>query len=146
MADTLTPAARSDNMRRIKSRDTKPELLVRRLVHGMGYRYRLHRRDLPGKPDLVFGPKRKVIFVHGCFWHGHDDPACPDKGRPKSNLTYWGQKLARNHARDQANEAALKAQGWEILVIWDCATRDIPALREQLRRFLITPPDPADTN
>lgn len=123
-------------MRRIKSRDTKPELLVRRLVHGMGYRYRLHRRDLPGKPDLVFGPKRKAIFVHGCFWHGHDDPACPDKGRPKSNLTYWGQKLARNRARDEANIAALTALGWDVLVIWDCATRDIPRLSARLSAFL----------
>lgn len=128
--------SRSENMRRIKSKGMKPEMLVRRLVHGMGYRYRLHRRDLPGKPDLVFPSRRKVIFVHGCFWHMHSDPRCPDRRQPRSNVEYWGPKLARNRQRDAEHIAALKAADWSVLVIWECETRDLATLARSVQRFL----------
>ena len=134
--DKLTPEHRSENMRRIKSKDMKPELLVRRMVHAMGYRYRLHRKDLPGKPDLVFGPRRKVIFVHGCFWHGHDDPSCPDRREVKSNQTYWTPKIARNRERDARQQAALKAADWKVLTLWECETRDKEALSARIKDFL----------
>jgi DNA mismatch endonuclease (patch repair protein) len=131
-----SPEAQRRIMQAIRSKDTKPELLVRRLVHKMGYRYRLHRKDLPGKPDLVFVPLRKVIFVHGCFWHSHDDPLCPDGRKPTARQTYWLPKLARNCARDKANVQSLTALGWDVLVIWDCETRDSNGLKERIRRFL----------
>src|SRR6516225_655341 len=98
MADKLSPERRSQNMRRITSKNSRPETIVRKLTHGLGFRFRLHRRDLPGKPDLVFGPRKKVIFVHGCFWHGHD---CARGARmPKANAVYWRTKIARNRSRD----------------------------------------------
>ena len=122
-------------MRAIKAKDMKPEMLVRRLVHGMGYRYRLHRKDLPGKPDLVFGPRKKVIFVHGCFWHLHGDPACVNARIPKSNEDYWTKKLQRNIERDQEHIKTLKEQGWKVLVIWECKTVEEGALKQKLRRF-----------
>jgi DNA mismatch endonuclease (patch repair protein) len=129
--------SRSENMRRIRSKGMKPEMAVRSLVHSLGYRYRLHRRDLPGKPDLVFGPKKKVIFVHGCFWHGHDDPNCIDGQRkPKSNLDYWLPKLERNKKRDQENQGELTRLGWSVLTVWECETRDLNKLAEILRLFL----------
>ena len=112
MADTLGPAERSALMSRIRAKDTKPEWRVRRLVHGMGYRYRLHRRSLPGTPDLVFPARRKVIFVHGCFWHWHPDPACRLAGLPRSRLEFWAPKLERNQRRDVVNLAELSALGW----------------------------------
>lgn len=117
MADRLSPAQRSANMRRIKGRDTMPELLVRRLTHAMGYRYRLHRKYLPGKPDLVFGPRRKVIFVHGCFWHQH--ATCRAGRIPASNTGYWATKLRRNTERDVIAKTALEARGWKVLTVWD---------------------------
>ena len=123
MTDKLSREQRSENMRRIKSTGMKPEMLVRRLVHSMGYRYRLHRKDLPGKPDLVFGLRKKVIFVHGCFWHGHDAEGCPDRRTPKSNVSYWSPKLARNKARDAERVVALEKAGWKVLTIWECETR-----------------------
>jgi DNA mismatch endonuclease (patch repair protein) len=134
--DKLTPERRSENMRRIKSKDMKPELLVRKLVHGLGYRYRLHRKDLPGKPDLVFGPRKKVIFVHGCFWHGHVREGCLDSRRPKSNTDYWNPKLTRNKERDAERIVALEADGWDVFVIWECETTDVKALQAKLRQFL----------
>jgi DNA mismatch endonuclease (patch repair protein) len=136
MADKLSPERRSENMRRIKSKGMKPELTVRRMVHRMGYRYRLHRKDLPGKPDLVFGPSRKVIFVHGCFWHGHDDPACPDRRQVKSNQAYWNPKIAGNRERDARNQAALEAAGWRVLTVWECELRDSLTLEKRIRDFL----------
>jgi DNA mismatch endonuclease (patch repair protein) len=137
MADTLTPARRSENMRRIKSKNMKPEMVVRSIAHGLGYRYRLHRRDLPGKPDLAFPARRKVIFVHGCFWHGHDDPACVDGRRqPKSNLDYWLPKLTRNRERDAAHAIALAGLGWSVLTVWECETRKTEALRQRIGGFL----------
>ncbi|MCY3989512.1 MAG: DNA mismatch endonuclease Vsr [Gammaproteobacteria bacterium] len=131
---TETREHRSRVMRAVKSRDTKPEMLVRRTVHGMGYRYRLHRKDLPGKPDLVFPKRRKAIFVHGCFWHGHD---CPRGARmPKSNRSYWQKKIGRNKDRDAKSLSEMARQGWSVLTVWECQMRDERALHSRLRRFL----------
>jgi len=134
--DTLTPEQRSERMSRVRGRDTKPELLVRRLVHGMGYRYRLHRHDLPGKPDLVFPARRKVLFVHGCFWHRHPDPACPLARLPKSRLDFWGPKLETNRKRDERNIVLLAELGWDVLVIWECQTKNREELQARIGEFL----------
>ncbi|WP_417319569.1 very short patch repair endonuclease [Emcibacter sp.] len=136
MADQLSPQHRSWNMSRIRAKDMKPEMLVRRLVHSMGYRYRLHRKDLPGKPDLVFPGRRKVIFVHGCFWHQHNDPACKISRKPKSNQEYWLNKLERNIIRDAEHQTRLQELGWDILVIWECEVKARHGLEERLRNFL----------
>ncbi len=136
MADKISPDRRSENMRRIRAKDMKPEMIVRRLVHGMGFRYRLHRKDLPGKPDLVFGPRRKVVFVHGCFWHQHNNPNCLDGRMPKSRVEYWEPKLRRNVERDTENCKRLKDEGWQVLTVWECECRDEPALIETIKRFL----------
>ena len=125
----------SRRMRRICARDTKPELIVRKLVHGMGYRYRLHRADLPGKPDLVFPARRKVIFVHGCFWHRHHCRA--GKIVPRVNVSYWLPKLERNKTRDQTNLAKLHESGWDSMIIWECQIRDVEYLKEKVKQFLI---------
>jgi len=134
--DRITKETRSANMRAIRSKDTGPEMKVRRLVHGMGYRYRLHRKDLPGNPDMVFPVRRAVIFVHGCFWHQHPDPACKIAHQPKSNADYWKPKLERNQRRDAQHKAALIAQGWRVLVIWECQIKDKDALQQRLKDFL----------
>lgn len=123
-------------MRAIRDRDTAPELIVRQMAHQMGYRYRLHVKSLPGKPDLVFPSRMKVIFVHGCFWHQHPKKKCTDARLPRSNLKYWLPKLARNVARDAEHIKSLKANCWKILVIWDCETKRIRKLTACLRRFL----------
>ncbi|HDO52849.1 MAG TPA: DNA mismatch endonuclease Vsr [Rhizobiales bacterium] len=136
MTDKITSERRSANMTRIRSKDTKPELLVRHLVHSLGYRYRLHRKDLPGKPDLVFGPRKKVIFVHGCFWHLHPDPNCVDARMPKSNTDYWKPKLERNVERDMLHIAALADAGWKVLTIWQCETRDLDKVKHRVAKFL----------
>lgn len=136
MTDKIDTARRSKNMSRIRSKDTRPELIVRRTVHGLGYRYRLHRRNLPGKPDLVFGPKKKVIFVNGCFWHQHEAVGCLDGRAPKSNTGYWNHKLQRNVERDRQNQARLRDQGWEVLVIWECETKELGPLERRLADFL----------
>lgn len=125
---------RSENMRRIRSKDTEPELAVRRLVYAMGYRYRLHRKDIPGKPDLAFLGRRKVIFIHGCFWHQHS--GCREGRPPKSNTDYWLPKLRRNQERDRLALAQLAASGWEPLVIWECETKDSSALAIKIDEFL----------
>jgi len=133
--DTLTVRQRSELMSRIRSKDTKPEWSVRRLVHRMGYRYRLHAKELPGRPDLVFRPRRKVIFVHGCFWHRHE--GCPANRMPKTRTDYWQDKLNGNVARDRRNEAALRADGWGVLVIWECDIRgNLDRLAPRIRAFL----------
>jgi len=132
--DTLSRAERSERMGRVRSKDTKAELRVRRLVHAMGYRYGLHRRDLPGCPDMVFPRYRSVIFVHGCFWHRHGD--CPLTRWPKSRLDFWVPKLESNRKRDLANQARLREQGWRVLVVWECQLSDAEALRQRVRRFL----------
>ena len=120
----------------VRGRDTKPEMRVRRLIHSLGYRYRLHRRDLPGKPDLVFGPRRKAIFVHGCFWHRHPDPACKLARLPKSRRDFWLPKLEGNRARDERNNAALTEMGWDVLEVWECETSDEELLAKKIREFL----------
>lgn len=134
--DTLTPQQRSERMSRVRSRDTKPEMFVRRLVHGMGYRYRLHGGDLPGAPDLVFPARKRVILVHGCFWHQHPDPYCPLARLPKSNLDFWGPKLETNRRRDERNLALLAKLGWNALEIWECLTKDREELQVRIREFL----------
>jgi DNA mismatch endonuclease (patch repair protein) len=127
-------SVRSRTMRAVRARDTAPEMAVRRMAHGLGYRFRLHRADLPGRPDLVFPGRRKAIFVHGCFWHGHE---CPRGARaPKTNEEYWRGKIARNVARDAASLLALDALGWSVLVIWECELRDADAASRRLRAFL----------
>jgi DNA mismatch endonuclease (patch repair protein) len=124
---------RSENMRAIRPKNTKPEMKVRSLIHALGYRFRLHRPDLPGKPDLAFPARRKVIFVHGCFWHCH---ACKPGLTPRSNQEFWLPKLRRNKARDCRNLDALAQQGWSTLVIWECELKDVRALRRRVTSFL----------
>ncbi|MFP4172620.1 MAG: very short patch repair endonuclease [Candidatus Hydrogenedentota bacterium] len=127
-------SARSRTMRQVKDRDTAPEMMVRREIHRLGYRYRLHRKDLPGKPDLVFPGRRKVIFVHGCFWHGHD---CARGARvPKTNQEYWTRKIARNVERDRLNRERLHALGWDSMVVWECELKDKAAFIRQVQAFL----------
>ena len=135
MSDVHTPEQRSFNMSRIRSRDTKPEMIVRSLVHQMGYRFRLHVKGLPGTPDLVLAVHRKVIFVHGCFWHMH---RCRyGKVTPVTNTEFWQNKRGGNVTRDQRNRRKLKAAGWSVLVIWECWTRDIEGqLLPRLQQFL----------
>lgn len=134
--DTISPDRRSANMRQIKSRDTKPELIVRKAAHRLGYRFRLHRKDLPGKPDLAFPGRRKIVFVHGCFWHQHNDGKCRHGKPPQSNKGYWGQKLANNVARDERNRETLGKLGWQVLIIWECEVTDPEALARRLTHFL----------
>lgn len=123
MPDTISKVRRSENMRRIRSQDMKPEMLVRKLSHRLGYRHRLHGKKLPGKPDLVYPGRRKVIFVHGCFWHQHGDPECKIARRPRSNREYWDPKLDRNMERDLQNQARLREMGWDYLIVWECEAR-----------------------
>ena len=123
-------------MSRVRSADTKPEMFVRRLVHGMGYRYRLHRRDLPGTPDLVFPSKRRVIFVHGCFWHRHPDSGCALARLPKSRLDFWKAKLEGNRERDMKNQRGLRDLGWNVMVILEYQLRDVGMLRARIEEFL----------
>lgn len=123
-------------MARVRGRDSQPEMLVRRLVHAMGFRYRLHDRRLPGAPDLVFAGRRKAIFVHGCFWHRHPDPNCKLARMPKSRLDFWGPKLQGNRERDLRQQSELKALGWDILVVWECELRHKEQLQNALFGFL----------
>ncbi len=120
----------------VRGKDTKPELVVRRLVHGMGYRYRLHSASLPGKPDLVFPGRRKVIFVHGCFWHRHPSSSCKLARMPKSRLEFWLPKLEGNRLRDERNQRELKKQGWKVLSIWECQIVNLASLSNRIRSFL----------
>lgn len=120
-------------MSRVRTKDTKPEVAVRRVLHRLGYRFRLHRRDLPGKPDIVFPGRSKVIFVHGCYWHGH---GCRWGKLPKSRLDYWGPKIERNRERDAAHLAMLAEIGWEPLTVWQCELRDPDAAIERIVDFL----------
>lgn len=130
----MTSPERSRIMRAVKGKNTAPERMVRSLLHRAGYRFRLHRRDLPGNPDLVFPGRRKVVFVHGCFWHGHD---CKRGARePKSNIDYWRSKIARNRARDRKAAEELAAAGWRMLTVWECQLKEPDSLRERLTGFL----------
>ena len=131
---TENAAVRRRTMQAVRSKDTKPERIVRTLAYGLGCRYRLHRTDLPGTPDLAFIGKRKVVFVHGCFWHGHD---CVRGARvPKNNREYWTRKIANNRARDQSHLASVTSQGWQALVIWECGLKRLAMVRDQLDAFL----------
>ncbi len=120
----------------VKGRDTKPEMIVRRMLHTMGYRYRLQAKDLPGKPDIVFRSRRKAIFVHGCFWHRHPDPNCKLARLPKSRLDFWQPKLEANAARDRATVERLEEIGWKVLIVWECELREREQLGNKLIRFI----------
>ena len=134
--DTRSPEQRRHIMQSVGTKNTKPEVAVRQLLHGLGYRYRLHRADLPGTPDIVFPRRRKVLLVHGCFWHGH---GCRKGQLPKSRLEYWGAKIDRNKQRDEATIMALTQAGWSALVIWQCEIADLRSLTNRLVEFLGPP-------
>ncbi len=127
MIDVLTPVQRRLNMSRIRGKDTKPELLLRRGLHALGFRFRLHSKDLPGRPDLVFPARRAIIFVHGCFWHGHSCPMCK---LPATRTAFWQNKISGNRARDKRAVQALTAAGWRVLIVWECALRGPARLPE----------------
>ena len=131
--DPLTKAERRERMSRIRNADTKPEMIGRRLVHDMGYRYRLHARDLPGNPDLVFRPRKKVILIHGCFWHQH---GCRQYRQPRTKRSFWETKLAKNKARDAKVMRKLRKLGWGVMVVWECQVRQEAVLRSRIKRFL----------
>jgi len=134
MTDVFDKAQRSAVMRRVKGRDTRPEMVVRRALTRLGARYRLHRKDLPGSPDVAMPGRRLAVFVHGCFWHGHD---CPRGARePKQNRDYWLAKIARNRARDVRNREALQAMGWRVETVWECELKDAAALEGRLSSLL----------
>lgn len=132
--DTLTTEHRSRVMSRIKGKNTQPEMVVRRLIHALGYRFRLHRRDLPGSPDVVLPGRKKAIFVHGCFWHRH--AGCKYAYVPKSNVDFWMKKFDANVRRDNSTVAALESLNWDVLIVWECQTRDHQHLSCVLQRFL----------
>lgn len=131
--DTRSPEQRRRIMQAVGTKHTAPELTVRRLLHGMGYRYRLHRKDLPGRPDIAFIGRKKAIFVHGCFWHAHD---CPKGRAPKSRLDYWQPKRQGNINRDRTNIEHLEARGWKVLIVWQCELTDLDAVAERLQDFV----------
>lgn len=133
MADTRTPDERRRIMQAVRTRDTEPELAVRRLLHAEGFRYRLHVKDLPGRPDIVFPGRKKVIFVNGCFWHSH---ACAKGRAPTSRVEYWGPKLAANCERDARNKRQLRAMGWSVMTVWQCQMRDSERLAAKTIAFL----------
>ena len=133
MTDTFTPKQRSEIMAKIHSADTVPEVELRRLLHALGYRFRVHRSDLPGKPDVVLPRYHAAIMMHGCFWHGH---TCQDGRRPRSNTEYWNKKLDRNLQRDKKNVAALRRLGWRCLTVWECQLNNQEQLRQRIIRFL----------
>lgn len=134
MTDVFSNEKRSWIMGRVHSKDTTAELKVRSLTHGLGYRYRLHRKDLPGKPDMVFPSRKKVIFVHGCFWHGHT--CARGKRTPKSNSLYWIEKIRKNIDRDTKNQAQLVSLGWNVLVVWECEIIDLHKLADKIYKYL----------
>ncbi len=130
----MTTEARSRIMRSVKASNTRPEIAVRKLAHRMGYRFRLYRADMPGKPDLAFPGRKAAIFVHGCFWHGH---GCRRGARtPKTNVAYWTAKIGRNVARDRQHMRRLKSAGWRALIVWECTIKDEVKLARKIRRFL----------
>lgn len=135
-ADVVTPEQRSRNMSKIKGKNTKPEMIVRSMCHELGLRYRLHRKDLPGTPDLVFPKRRLCLFVHGCFWHRH--PGCKYSYTPKSRLDYWLPKLAKNVERDMKAKRALEISGWRVSIIWECQTKNRDILRAEIQKMINT--------
>ncbi len=140
MTDIVSPERRSAIMSRIRSKDTKPELRVRKTAHAMGLRFRLHRKDLPGTPDLVFPKWRTVVFVHGCFWHRH--PGCRKAYEPKSRVDFWKKKFAANVERDERTRKALEKAGWKVVVIWECETEKMDRLGEIIRERVTGSGDP----
>ena len=136
MVDKISKERRSENMRRIKSADTKPEMIVRSIAHRLGYRFRLHRKDLPGKPDMVFPSRNSVIFVHGCFWHQHPDKQCADSRLPLSNTGYWNEKLRKNLERDQKNLEELERKGFSVLILWECEVNNTESVESKIKHFL----------
>ena len=135
--DRIDAERRSENMKRIRSAETRPELHVRKLIRSLGYSgYRLHRRDLPGRPDIAFIGRKKAVFVHGCFWHQHSDPSCLDGRLPKSRLDYWLPKLERNQKRDATAFKQLTEAGWTVLVIWECELHREAKLMKRIQKFL----------
>lgn len=136
MADKFTPEQRSRVMARVKGYNTGPEMLVRRMLHRLGYRFRLHRKDLPGSPDIVLPRHKKVIFVHGCFWHGHK--GCHRAARPSTNTEFWNRKIDGNISRDRKSKRLLQAMGWRVLIVWQCKTKDAEYLLQYLASFLLT--------
>lgn len=132
--DTLSSQERSERMSRVRNKDSAPELKLRRLVHGLGFRYRLHVKELPGQPDLVFPARRSVIFMHGCFWHRHE--GCKLARLPKSKLDFWGVKLEANRQRDITHQERLRELGWRVLVVWECELNDVGHVSEIVREFL----------
>ena len=136
LLDSLSPSERSKRMSLIRGKHTKPELLVRRFVWSLGFRYRLHISSLPGSPDLVFPSFKKVIFVHGCFWHRHPDPKCKLARWPKSRLEFWRPKLAGNRARDVKNIKQLRKLGWRCLIVWECELKGEKQFKRVVRSFL----------
>lgn len=134
VTDTLTINERSERMSRVRGKDTKPEILVRRLVHGMGFRYRLHAKELPSRPDIVFRRRKKAIFVHGCFWHRH--PGCKMTRMPKTRLEFWKPKLEGNRKRDLRNQKTLEDMGWKYMVVWECQIQNTTALALRVKSFL----------
>ena len=132
--DFSVPDSVSLRMKRVKQRDTTPELIVRKVLFSSGYRYRIHRKDLPGSPDIVFPGRRKIIFVNGCFWHGHEN--CLRASLPKTRLEYWKDRILQNQKRDARAIAALERLGWVVDTIWECQTKDMVSLEERLTRFL----------
>ncbi|MCE7990094.1 MAG: DNA mismatch endonuclease Vsr [Caldilinea sp. CFX5] len=139
MPDKFSQEQRSSTMSRVKSGNTKPERIVRSLLHKIGYRFRLQRKDLPGTPDIVLPKYRSVIFVHGCFWHGH--PGCPRAARPTTRPEFWNHKLDHNIERDRKAQEELQRLGWRVLIVWQCELRDLTELEAKLRQFLKLPND-----
>lgn len=136
MADIVDKATRSRMMSRIGSKDTKPEMIVRRMLHGMGYRYRLHAPELPGKPDIVFRRRRVAVFVHGCFWHNHQDPVCKLAKMPASQTDFWKPKFAANRDRDARNALKLEALGWTVVTVWECELVELNRVKIRLVKAL----------
>jgi DNA mismatch endonuclease, patch repair protein len=134
MPDIMNPAERSERMSRVRNKDSKPEKLVRSVLHCLGHRFRLHGKNLPGKPDIVLGRHKKIVFVHGCFWHRHG--VCRRLSIPKSNPRFWMRKFADNVRRDSEKIAALRRCGWDVLIVWECETKDRAKLERTLRRFM----------
>lgn len=134
--DNLSPKERSERMSRIRGKDTRAELAVRGLLHAMGYRFRLHDKELPGRPDIVFRPRQKVVFIHGCFWHRHPGRHCRLARLPKSRLDFWRTKLEHNRRRDLTNQRQLRRLGWRFLIVWECQIRNQERLAQRLRKFL----------
>lgn len=135
--DIFNKSKRSWIMSHVKGKDTKPEILVRSIVHKLGYRFQTHKSDLPGKPDIVLVRHQKVIFVHGCFWHGHK--RCVRSSRPQSNKSFWAKKLDKNIARDKRTRRELDKNGWKALIIWTCETKNILKLQNKIAKFLVEP-------